>query len=161
MSFDLKFGDNVTITTTLKFPSTGDRFVIKYVPVDNLFIHQRGNVVYIGYGMVHVEENSGSKVSSDRHKLSKQISENSWHRFTRILSNDLMKGISRKFFEKLYKENNHKMIVEKIAFEGRDGCVTNLSLSYNEHMRLFFHAAEWLVDNQDNQRLVKGYEISM
>ena len=56
MSFDLKFGDNVTITVSLKFPATGDRYIIKYVPVDNLFVFQRGNVVYIGYGIVHVEE---------------------------------------------------------------------------------------------------------
>ena len=152
MSFDLKFGDNVTISVTLKFPGTGDRYVIKYVPVDNLFIYQRGTVVYLGYGMVHIEEGINTKAHSSYPKTSKQVRENSWHRFTRILSNDLMKGISRKIYEKLYKENNQKMIVEKITFEGQDGCVTNLSLSHTEHLRLFFHAADWLIDRQDTER---------
>ena len=85
-------------------------------------------------------------------KSKKVLRENSWHRFTRILTNDLMKGISRKIYERLYKESNQKIIVEKVSFEGRDGCVTNLSLSETEHMRMFFHAADWLVENQDTKR---------
>ena len=149
LSFDLKFGDNVTITVSLKFPATGDRYIIKYVPVDNLFVYQRGNVVYIGYGVVHVE---GGIHQTDDLKSSKKIKENSWHRFTRILPNDLMKGISKKAFEKLFKENRQKFQVEKVIFEGRDGCVTNVSLSTNEHLRFFFHAAEWLLDSQDPER---------
>ena len=150
-SFDLKFGDNVTITVSLKFAATGDRYIIKYVPVDNLFVYQRGNVVYLGYGVVHVKDNTMSAASDDN-TSSKKIQENSWHRFTRILSNDLMKGISKKTFEKLYKENHQKFEVEKVVFEGRDGCVTNVSLSATEHLRFFFHAAEWLLDSQDQER---------
>ena len=154
MSFDLKFGDNVTITVSLKFPATGDRYIIKYVPVDNLFVFQRGNVVYIGYGIVHVEEKAFSAEKDDFYyqDTSKKIQENSWHRFTRILSNDLMKGISKKAYEKLYKENHQKFEVEKVIFEGRDGCVTNVSLSTTEHLRFFFHAADWLLDSQDQER---------
>ena len=140
----------------MKFPVTGDRYIIKYVPIDNLFVYQRGNVVYLGYGVVHVEEgsytkektNSGTNLNSFKYR----IRENSWHRFTRILTNDLTKGISKKVFEKLYKENNQKLEVEKIVFEGRDGCVTNLSLSVTEHLRFFFHAAEWLIESQDPDR---------
>jgi hypothetical protein len=63
-----------------------------------------------------------------------------------------MKGMSKKVFEKLYKQNNQNIEVEKVTFEGRDGCVTNLSLSVTEHLRMFFHAADWLIDNQDNLR---------
>ena len=153
LSFDLKFGDNVTITVSIKFPATGDRYFIKYVPVDNLFVYQRGNIVYIGYGVVHVEDaTSFRKDELKTAKSSNKIQENSWHRFTRILSNDLMKGISKKAFEKLFKENRQKFEVEKVIFEGRDGCVTNVSLSTTEHLRFFFHAAEWLIDSQDSER---------
>ena len=154
LSFDLKFGDNVTISVSVKFPITGDRFIIKYVPVDNLFVYQRGNVIFFGYGVVHVGK--GTTLTKTDHdntiNTSKQIRENSWHRFTRILSNDLMKGMSKKVFEKLYKQNNQNLEVEKVTFEGRDGCVTNLTLSVTEHLRMFFHAADWLIDNQDNLR---------
>ena len=149
LSFDLKFGDNVTTSVTLTFPVTGDRYIIKYVPVDNLFIYQRGNVIYLGYGVVHVEQKISSNGGIENNKI---IRENSWQRFTRILTNDLMKGISKKTFEKLYKENDQRVVVEKVMFEGRDGCVTNISLSMTEHMRLFFHAADWLVDSQDSDR---------
>ena len=144
---------------SVKFPSTGDRFIIKYVPVDNLFVYQRGNVVFLGYGLVHVgKETSETKANSDINtNNSKEIKENSWHRFTRILTNDLMKGMSKKTFEKLYKQNNQNMEVEKVTFEGRDGCVTNLSLSVTENLRLFFHAADWLLDNQDSIRYDTNY----
>ena len=156
LSFDLKFGDNVTTSVVLKFPVTGERYVIKYVPVDNLFIHQRGNVVYLGYGVVHIEEKNTFNNTNVYKKL---IKENSWHRFTRILTNDLTKGISKKTFEKLYKENNQRLVVEKIMFEGRDGCVTNVSLSVTEHLRFFFHAADWLIQSQDLIRYVIPYMI--
>ena len=63
-----------------------------------------------------------------------------------------MKGISKKAYEKLYKENHQKFEVEKVIFEGRDGCVTNVSLSTTEHLRFFFHAADWLLDSQDQER---------
>ena len=154
LSFDLKFGDNVTISVALKFAGIGDRYVIKYTPVDNLFISQRGNVVYLGYGVVHVAKKTANPAESDFvvPKTRKVLRENSWHRFTRSLLNDLMKGISRRTYERLYKESNQRIIVEKISFEGRDGCVTNLSLSETEYMRMFFHAADWLVENQDTKR---------
>ena len=96
LSFDLKFGDNVTTSVTLTFPVTGDRYIIKYVPVDNLFIYQRGNVIYLGYGVVHLQQKISSNDGIENNKI---IRENSWQRFTRILTNDLMKGISAKLLK--------------------------------------------------------------
>ena len=68
LSFDLKFGDNVTTSVTLTFPVTGDRYIIKYVPVDNLFIYQRGNVIYLGYGVVHLQQTISSKDGIENNK---------------------------------------------------------------------------------------------
>ena len=161
LAFDLKFGDNITITVTVNFPVTGDRYVIKYIPSGKFFISQRANTVYFGYGVVHLASSPTTNAEENAiHSIrGKRLQENSWHRFTRILSNDLMKGISRKMYDRLYKENNQKMVIEKVTFEGRDGCITNLSLSETEHLRMFFHAADWLMESQDKQRWVLQHVI--
>ena len=91
-----------------------------------------------GYGLVLTE--------SEKKKLKRQnpddviILEGEWKRFTRNLLNDLAKGLP-------HKNMGSQIQVEEISFEGI-GCVTNMSLATRQSLRFFFHAADWLVQQQ-------------
>lgn len=125
LNFDLQFKQNVTITVTVKTPKI--TYDVKYVYEDE-FIRRDGNLVLLGYG-------------SD-------LKEGQWKHFTRDVLTDLSKGISKKMFERF--RGSSQIRLSEIAFEGV-GCVTNISLSQQEHLQMFYTAANWLRRNQDPQ----------
>ena len=138
LGFDLRLEDNVTIVVGVK---VGDaRYQIKYIPKEDLFISRQGNTVFFGYGVVRAKAGLED---------GKAIYEHDWKRFTRNVANDLMKGIGRKDYDKLLKASK-TITLEKVLFEGV-GCVTNVTLlqTSESHLRLFKHAAHWLVSNQN------------
>merc|ERR1719273_2386645 len=76
------------------------------------------------------------------------IKEGQWKNFTRNILNDLMKGI---FSESKTPPSAYKKsiwTVKKLSLSGV-GCVTNIGFAKFRHMRMFYHAADWLVESQN------------
>jgi len=71
---------------------------------------------------------------------------NEWIRFTRDIFNDIKK--SQYFMKKPFKEKKSSLRIKFLEFEGI-GRVTNISVSDEEHLRMFIHGADWFVRNQD------------
>lgn len=126
-SWALQYKQNVTITFTIK--SRTLTYKLRYVAGET-FVRRDGNIVTHGYGS--------------------NLEEGQWKHFTRNLVHDLQKGISKKALQQ-FKGTVTKpfpVSVTKVAFQGV-GCVTNLSLANQEHMRQFFSGADWILKNQD------------
>ena len=117
--------------------SQSGRVKLRYIPSSSVDVDHTGRMAIFGYGVV-----STQKI---RHADNKDgvIVEGDWKRFTRNLINDFAKGLP-------HKAIGSHVRVEEIAFEGV-GCVTNLTLSTRQSLRFFFHAADWLLQQQDGK----------
>ena len=76
------------------------------------------------------------------------IKEGQWKNFTRNILNDLMKGIfpESKTPSSIWKKST--WTVKMLSLSGV-GCITNIGFSKSRHMRMFYHAADWLVESQN------------
>ncbi len=133
LSFALQYREDTTLLVTLvqSRQSKPKSYVLRYAPVPEL-VRRDGNVVTHGYGS--------------------NLAEGQWMKFTRDLLVDLQKGIGKKtavaFLRGLPSSREVAVQVAEIRLEGV-GCVTNVTLSNQEHRRMFFDAADWLVARQD------------
>ena len=123
LSFDLQFKQWTVISLTIHSTKAKFPVVIKYIPEDD-YIKLEGNVIHYGYGS--------------------NLEEGQWKSFHRDILLDLQKGLGKKAFAP-FKAN---MKISRIQFEGV-GCVTNITLSSQENLKMFFDGADWLVRNQD------------
>ena len=101
-------------------------FILNYFPVDN-FLSVDNNEIVFGFGSHH---QSSSK----------------WLKITRDIYNDIEKVLNLKKSPHKYKKTS--LQVTLIQFSGH-GQVSNISLSAEEHLRMFFHGADWFLENQD------------
>ena len=68
-----------------------------------------------------------------------KLKEAQWKSFTRNFRLDLKKA---------FKKTKKAQKLLRVAFSGI-GCVRNLTLTHSEHLKMFFSAADWLLDEQD------------
>jgi len=102
-----------------------DVIILNYAPVDEFLAVVDGEITF-GFG---------SSSSED------------WLRVTRDVNNDIDKALN--FLKKSNKKSSRqKLQITKLQFSGH-GQVTNISLSSDEHFRMFLHGADWFVTNQD------------
>lgn len=124
LSLALQYKQNVTITVHLAAKNKVT-YLLKYM-ADDFHLKREGNVIALGYGS--------------------NLKEGQWKYFTRNLQKDIAKGVGKKTFAK-FTNGNH-LQVTSVQFEGV-GCVTNISISNQESLKMFSNAADWLVKNQD------------
>ncbi len=124
LSWSLQYKQDAVVSVTLK--SRDLSYVLRYVPED-LHVDRDGNVISYGYG-------SGR-------------SEGEWVHFARDLLQDLQKGVSKKGMHAF--KRGGPVVLAELRLEGF-GCVANVSLAEQEHLRMFFSAADWLVRSQDS-----------
>jgi heparosan-N-sulfate-glucuronate 5-epimerase len=117
-------------------PQAG-RVKLRYFPSQSVDVDHIGRMAMFGYGIVGTQK-LGVKRGHDG-----VIYEGDWKRFTRNLINDVAKGLP-------HKNLGSPIRVEEIALEGV-GCITNLTLSTRKSLRFFFHAADWLIQQQDDK----------
>ena len=124
LSFDLQFKQAVNVSVLLRSTRPGaNAYVVRYVPRD-LDVRREDNVVVLGYGA--------------------GLREGQWKRFTRSVMYDLKAGVGKKVFLEFRDFGR----VAGIQLDGV-GCVTNVSLSRQEHLAFFSAGADWLAANQD------------
>ncbi len=139
LGLDLLVRDSPTVSVDIRNPDVG-KFTVRYVPDPHLDIRQVGKVVSLGYETIP------------------PIPEGKWVRFTRNLINDLYKGFPANHVNKVFKKSGSAWFVERITFDGV-GCVTNVSLANQQHKRMFFHAADWLISTQN--RTTGGWHVDI
>ncbi len=122
LSWSLQYKQDAVVSVTVRSPSL--TYVLKYVPED-FHVTREGNVVSYGYG--------------------DGLREGEWKHFSRDLTRDLQKGVAKKAFQ-AFRRGGPARVVE-LRLEGI-GCVTNVTLAEQEHARMFFSAADWLVKSQ-------------
>lgn len=135
LGFDLQYKEDVVVTVTLTSKGSPSSYILRYVPEDR-FVSKDRNVITYGYGS--------------------KLKEGEWKRFTRNLMTDLQNGLNKKTL--LAFKAKGPVRIDKLAFSGT-GCLTNLTLSDEEHLRMFFSAADWLVKNQDEDK--SGWPVSV
>ena len=124
--FDFKNIDGAGFKIFLNVEDSAEPVVLNYLPVDDFLSVVHGKVVF-GFG------------SSDTGE---------WLRITRDVSNDLEKMINILKKSSSSKRTRHNVRVTSLQFSGH-GQVTNISVSPEEHLRMFLHGADWFVANQD------------
>jgi len=132
VSFDLLVRDTPSVTLELHCPDYGT-YQIKYSANTKETIHKAGaRTVILGYDT-----------------QDPPIKEGEWKNFTRNVLNDLIKGIfydQAKTSTSMYKKSI--WTVKKLSLSGV-GCIRNVGFAKARHMRMFYHAANWLVDSQN------------
>lgn len=130
LTFDFKSLSNASFTIVLDTGSEDVR--LHYRPVKE-FIKVVDDGVVFGLG----EDKSGV-----------------WIKLTRDLFVDLdkailagLRGLGDKKSRKKSKRKSHMKIL-RVEFRGH-GRLTNITVSNNEHLRLFHHGADWFLNNQD------------
>jgi len=103
-----------------------ETIILNYFPVDE-FLSVRNDEIVFGFGSEH--KSSGE-----------------WLRITRDVSTDIDKVLSMKKSPHKYKKTSLKISLLQLSGHGQ---VTNISLSNEEHLRMFFHGANWFMRNQD------------
>ncbi|XP_040567841.1 D-glucuronyl C5-epimerase [Lepeophtheirus salmonis] len=120
--FDLFPSDNVTFIVSILMGN--HKIYLRYMLGNSPpFIRRKGNTITFTY-------------SDEMSKI----------RFIRNLHNDIVKGGLTT--QMSIKTGKVKPIVDTIKFSGV-GCVTNLTLSNQEHYLMFMSAVDWFVNNQD------------
>jgi len=105
-----------------------ESIVLNYFPVDE-FLSIKNDEIVFGFGTKH-------KASGE------------WLRITRDVHNDVEKVLMMRKSLHKYKKSNLK--ITKIQFSGH-GQITNVSISFEEHLRMFYHGADWFLANQDEE----------
>ena len=124
--FDFKNIDGAGFKIFLNVEDSVEPVVLNYLPVDDFLSVIHGKVVF-GFGTSNTGE---------------------WLRITRDVSNDLEKMINILKKSSSSKRTRHNVRVTGLQFSGH-GQVTNISVSPEEHLRMFLHGADWFVANQD------------
>ena len=124
--FDFKNIDGAGFKIFLNVEDSVEPVVLNYLPVDDFLSVIHGKVVF-GFGTTNTGE---------------------WLRITRDVSNDLEKMINILKKSSSSKRTRHNVRVTGLQFSGH-GQVTNISVSPEEHLRMFLHGADWFVANQD------------
>jgi len=101
-----------------------ETIILNYFPVDE-YLSVRNDEIVFGFG-------------------SKSTGE--WLRITRDVATDIEKVLSMKKSPHRYKKSSLKISLLQLSGHGQ---VTNISLSNEEHLRMFFHGANWFLKNQD------------
>ena len=127
LTFDLLIRDQPSVTVRLNHDKFG-AYNIRYSSKSNKAISRAGRTITLGFVGDYPE--------------------GTWKSFTRNLINDLDKGLQSQDALSKSMKQSQTWKMEAIDFEGV-GCVTNISLSKEHHLRLFYHAADWLVQNQN------------
>jgi hypothetical protein len=68
-----------------------------------------------------------------------------WLRLTRDLATDLKKGLAAGKSSRRPRRASMRLAALRLRGEG---LVANVSLAEEEHLRMFFHAADWFLENQ-------------
>ena len=129
LSFDFKNLVGAGFKIILKVDNR-DEVVLNYLPVNEHLTVKNGEAVF-GLGTTPGD----------------------WIKITRDIANDLDK-VNHLLNKKLRSNNNDKKMsagslrISSLVFHGH-GLVTNISVSDEEHLRLFLHAADWFINNQD------------
>jgi len=129
VSFDLLFREAPIVTLEVHCPEYGT-YELKYSATAKETIAKSGTrTIILGYAQDSIKEGQ-------------------WKNFTRNILNDLLKGI---FFESKTSSPTYKKsvwTVKKLSLSGV-GCITNIGFAKSRHMRMFYHAADWLVESQN------------
>jgi len=124
LCLDLKNIDAVSFAIHVISDDSGAKYKLIYSPTSYYLASRSDGSVAFGFGEKR----------------------NEWIRFTRDIYNDIKK--SQYFMKKPFKEKKSSLLIKFLEFEGV-GRVTNISVSDEEHLRMFFHGADWFVRNQD------------
>lgn len=125
LCLDFKNLNGAGFKIMVKSDISDETFLLHYLPLDDfLAIHQ--NKIIFGFG-------------SD--------SEGEWIRFTRDVVVDIEKVFN--FKKKSRKMSKMKLKIVLLQFFGH-GQAANISVSNDEHLRMFFHGADWFLNNQDS-----------
>jgi len=126
LCLDFKSIDNAAFKIFVQTDVKDETIILNYFPVDD-FLSVKNDEIVFGFGSEH----KGSE---------------EWLRLTRDVYTDVDKVLSMKKSPHKYKKTSLKITL--LQFSGH-GQVTNISLSNEEHLRMFFHGANWFVRNQD------------
>lgn len=121
---DMKNLADAGFQITVKSLSSDERFLLHYLPRDD-FLAVQNNKIMFGFG----SDSTGE-----------------WIRFTRDVAGDIEKVFNLK--KKSRKMSKMKLKIVSLQFFGH-GKVANISFSSDEHLRMFFHGADWFLKNQD------------
>eukprot|EP00092_Neocalanus_flemingeri_P004031 GFUD01004338.1.p1 GENE.GFUD01004338.1~~GFUD01004338.1.p1 ORF type:complete len:566 (+),score=104.01 GFUD01004338.1:934-2631(+) len=124
LCLDFKSIDEAAFKIFVETDVKDETIVLNYFPVDE-FLSVRNDEIVFGFG---------SKTDGE------------WLRITRDVATDIDKVLSMKKSPHRYKKTSLK--ISLLQFSGH-GQVTNISLSNEEHLRMFFHGAKWFLKNQD------------
>ena len=137
LSFDLLVRDKPTVTVDVSHPEKG-RYTLRYTAESNDLLSKSARTITFGFN-----------------DASKPLTEGTWKYFTRNIVNDLFKGVP---FDHNSKALKQSWTIESVSVEGI-GCITNVSLAKWRHERMFFHAADWLLESQDDE--FHGWPVSV
>jgi len=126
LCLDFKSIDNAAFKIFVKTDVEDETIVLNYFPVDD-FLSVKNDEIIFGFG-------------------TEQKTSGEWLRITRDIYTDVDKVLNMKKSPHKYKKTSLKITL--LQFSGH-GQVTNISLSNEEHLRMFFHGANWFVRNQD------------
>jgi len=129
ISFDLLFREAPVVTLEVHCPEFGTYELIYSPIVEETIVKTGSRTIVFGYA-------------------EDTIKEGQWKNFTRNILNDLMKGIfpESKTPSSTWKKST--WTVKMLSLSGV-GCITNIGFSKSRHMRMFYHAADWLVESQN------------
>ena len=131
LMFDLLIREAPNIVVELHSPDYGT-YKINYSPTATEDIFKAGKTITLRY-------------------MDKPIPEGQWKNFTRNLLNDLMKGISLDSPSNASGMLKKKTwLARKLVFSGV-GCVSNIRFAASQHYKMFYHAADWLVNHQNEE----------
>jgi len=122
---DLKNLKGAGFKITVGSESSGETFILHYLPRDDFLSVEKDQIMF-GFGSDSVGE---------------------WIRFTRDVVVDIDKVFNLK--KKPRKTSKMKLKILSLQFFGH-GQAANISFSSDEHLRMFFHGADWFVNNQDS-----------
>ena len=137
LSFELLVRDKPTVTVDVSHPEKG-RYSLKYTAASSDLITRSARVITFGFN-----------------DASQPLTEGTWKSFTRNIVNDLLKGVPLDPHSKTLKQG---WTIESLSADGI-GCITNISLAKSRHERMFFHAADWLLESQDKEYF--GWPVSV
>jgi heparosan-N-sulfate-glucuronate 5-epimerase len=124
LCLDLKSIDAVSLTIYVNSSEDNTQYKLTYT-ADSQYLRTDGGEVVFGFG--------------DK--------TNQWLRLTRDVYNDIKK--SQIGMKKTIKVKKSSLRISVLELQGV-GRVTNISVSDQEHLRMFFHGADWFLNNQDD-----------
>jgi len=124
LCLDFKNIENAAFKIFVETDVKDETIILNFFPVEE-YLSVRNDEIVFGFG---------------------STSSGEWIRITRDVSTDIDKVLSMKRSPHRYKKTSLKIAL--LQFSGH-GQVTNISLSSEEHLRQFFHGANWFLNNQD------------